>query len=484
MSESAQAKILNISLNKSVHTNPVVANKITQKCSVRASPGGYLSALFLLTFFAGFLNYVGFAWIGLIIAISAWLIVPALMWFDQIEFDGKSLIRKGVIASLVQVFHAAPYRLKIADIEHVETQSVWTLKNGGRVYYRYHTEILGNGMRFSFASGGKSYRQMVRSLFSVVSEDKLDARSIELRDFLVEPKDLERKIKLLKLPSSDILDHTLPKLRRSNLGRRDDRQKLYQVEETAEVSNSKGVELRQVANELRIAGNLSQAMEAFRRALLWQPENAWLLYEFARGLLSYSSAAKNTAWSRRAGAALRLSAQRGKDDAALLTRIGESYFQTSDFVAAAKVFRQTLAIRAENFRAECGLGEVGLQDGKIAHVVHHFQAAVRSASDSATERWAKAEAEYFSLLNDNFDYMETEVSRINWLSSVSRGRRVCLRLIFAGLPIILIGTLANENVAALGWALTAATALGWMLLAIAEKFLNSRSNPAEVAEDE
>ncbi|MEP6923079.1 MAG: hypothetical protein ABI954_01330 [Pyrinomonadaceae bacterium] len=483
MREAIPVKISNVILDQGLATDRTVANKIIGKCSVRVSPSGYFSALFLLTFTAGFLNHLGFVWSGLIAASVAWAIIPMLFWFDRVEFDGKNLTRKGAMALVRGVFNSTPHRLKIADIEHVETQSLWSLKNGGRVYYRYQSEVSGGGMTFSFASGGKSYRQMVKTLFSLVPEEKLDARSIELRDFLVEPKELERKIKKLKLPSSDILDSTLPKLKRSTF-RRDSLKILYQIEETAEVSSYKAVELRQAANELRVAGNLSQAIEAFRRALLWQPENAWLLYEFARGLFSYANAAKNAAWSRRAAAALRLAAKRGKQDAALLTRIGESYFQSGNFDLAAKVFRQTLQIQEENFRAECGLGEIGLQDGKIAHVVYHFQAAVRSAGDSATRRWAQTEAEYFSLLNDNLDYMETEVSRISWLGSVSRGKRICLRLTFINLPVILAGTFADETIAALGWAMTAATASAWAFLTFAESFLDSRSNPSDVLEDE
>lgn len=479
------AKILNVSLDKNVVTNSVAANKITEKCCVRVSPNNYFSGLFLFTLAAGFTNYLGFELLSFVLATAAWTIIPTLLWFDRVEFDGKSLTRKGALAALGKLFKSSPRRLKIGDIEHIETQCGLTLKSGGRVYYRYQSEIFGGGTRFSFASGGKSYRQMVRLLFAVVPEEKLDVRSIELRDFLVEPKEIERKIKELKLPSSDILDSTLPKLRRTKLLRRDSsRQNLYQTGEAAEVSSHKAIELRRAANELRVAGNLSQAIEAFRRALLWQPENAWLLYEFARGLLSYAHAAKNADWSRRAEAALRLAATRGKTDATLLTRIGESYFQVNNFEAAARAFRQTLELRREDFRAECGLGEIGLQDGKIAHVVHHFQAAVRSANDAATRRWAKTEAEYFSLLNDNFNYMETEVARINWLGSASQGRRVCLHLTFAGIAIILLGTLADENIATAGWAITATTSFGWLLLTLIEKLLEARSVPSEVLEDE
>ncbi len=483
MRKAAPIKISGVAADNGISINPVAADKTSGKCSVRVSPEGYLSALLFLTITACFLTYLGFIWSSAIVAIAGWTVIPLLLWFDCVEFDGKNLTRKGPIAVVARFLNAKPQRLKITDIQLVETQSSWTLKTGGRVFYRYRSEISGSEMLFSFASGGKGYRQMIKTLFAVIPEDKLDARSVELRDFLVDPKNLKQKIKELKLPSTDLLEGALPKIKRSKAPR-DNRQNLYQIEENAEISSYKSVELRQAANELRVAGNFSQAIEAYRRALLWQPENAWLLFEFSRGLLSYANAAKNVGWRRRALAALRLAARRGKSDANLLARIGESYLQAGDFVSAARTFRQTLDVFPENFRAECGLGEIGLQEGKIAHVVHHFQAAARFARDAATKRWAQAEAEYFSLLNSNFKYMETEFSRISWLDSVTSGKRICLRLTFTGLPVILVGTFASETLAALGWAITAVTGAVWAILALAEKFLDSRANPTQILEED
>lgn len=481
MREVAPVKISNIAAENGGLANTVAEQK-TVKCRVRVSPGGYFGALFFLSFAAGFLNYLSFHWSGLILLVSAWTILPAMLWFDRIEFDGKSLSRKGFVAFLRRIFNSTPRRLKIAEIERIETHSLWTLSSGGRIYYRYSTEISGNEMSFIFASGGKNYRQMIRQLFPLVAEEKLDARSLELRDFLAEPDELERKIEELKLPSADILDSTLPKLKKANL-RREERQNIYQIEENAENSNNKAAELRQAANELRIAGNLSQSIEAFRRALLWQPENPGLLYEFADALYAYANAVKNSNWARRAIAALRLAAKRGAQDAALLTRIGESYFYAGNLERAARTFRRALELKTENFRAECGLAEIGLQDGKIAHVVHHYQSAMRAAEDAAAKRWAQGEAEYFSLLNNDVEYMEAEISRIGWLNSATRAKRACLRLTIIGLLAILGGTLFNKQVAAFGWAISAATTMAWAFLTLVEKFLSGRF-PRDEEEDE
>jgi tetratricopeptide (TPR) repeat protein len=452
------------------------AQRAAEKCSVRAAANTYVAALFFLGFLVGFVNFLGFPVTALILLVAVWIFLPLLFWFDRVEFDGKVLVRRGAAAFIYKLLNA-PARLKIADIEQIETHSVWTVQSGGRVYYRYNTVVAGGDTGFVIASGGKNYRQMVRRLFAVVPEEKLDARSIELRDFLAEPNALEQKIADLKLPSSEVLDETLPRLRRARK-RREAATKIVLPAEESEATN-KFLELRQAANELRVAGNLSQSLEAFRRALLIQPENGWLIYEFARALHAYAAAARNTDWLRRAAAALRLAARKSARDAQLLARIGESYLQIGSSAESSKMFRRSLELETENFRAECGLAEIGLQDGKIAHVVHHFQSAVAAAKDAATERWAQAEAEYFSLLNADADYLETEIARINWLNNANYGRRICLRLTLVGLPMALVGTFLSQQLTALGWAISAVAVAGWAILSVVERILDARFPPSE-----
>lgn len=448
------------------------ANEIFRKCRVRVSPGSYVNSLFFLTFIAGLLAHLQLDLMSVLLLAAAWTIIPVLLWFDRIEFDGKSLRRTGAAARLLRLAgHSA--RLKITDIETVETNSLRALRSGGQVYYRYRCEIYGDGQSFVFATGGKAFRQMIKQLFPLIQPEKLDQRSGELRDFLVEPDYLKSKIKNLKLPSSDVVENVLPKLRRAK--RRTAQQiSLDAIAETDADAAQQSRELQQIANELRIAGNLAQAVEAFRRALVKQPKNPCLLRDFARGLHSYAGATRSKTLLRRSIAALRLAARRAGTDAVLLAKIGENYLNIGNFKAAAKAFRQALEFDPESFRAECGLAEIGLQDGKVAHVVHHYQAAARAASDVAAKRWARGEAEYFALLNQNADYMETEVARINWASSAARARQICWRLAFAGLVCILAGSFVSESLIAIGWAISAATLLIWAISGAAETILAER----------
>ncbi|MDQ4123452.1 MAG: hypothetical protein M3209_18610 [Acidobacteriota bacterium] len=440
---------------------------------VRVSPGAYFAAVFFFSLLAGFLSYFELNTLSLVLLTASWLVFPLLAWFDRVTFDGETLRRTGILPRFVSRIFGQQLKLKISDVEQVETQAVRALQTGGRVFYRYRTEVRGDGLIFAFASGGKSFRRMVRRLFPLVLEDKLDARSLELRDFLTDPKETETRVEALQIPSSETAENALKIVRKNDRMRRIKRD-LWQRENRQTEAVSQVRQLRQVANELRLSGNLAQSLEAFRRALFVRPNDGWLLLEFARALHSYASASRQAKLMRRAFAALRLAAHISSDNAKLLARIGESYFQFGETKQAEKTFRRVLELDAENFRAYCGLAETALNEGKLAHVVHHYQAAARTAHDEAGKTWARNEADYFSLLNNDEDYMEAEFTRISWLHNAEYGSRVCLRMTILGLGIVLFGVLFDDAITQLGLAIAAGTAFFWLILSLAGKLLQSR----------
>ncbi|HYP50672.1 MAG TPA: tetratricopeptide repeat protein, partial [Pyrinomonadaceae bacterium] len=332
------------------------AARLSQIEQVRVSPGGYFAALFLFSLLAGFLSYFELNVVSLILIGAAWLVFPILAWFDRITFDGEALRRTGILPRLSGKIFSQPQKLKISDIEQIETQAVRALQSGGRVFYRYRTEVRGAGLIFDFASGGKSFRRMVRRLFPLILEDKLDARSLELRDFLTDPKETGTRAEALQLPSTETAENALKTVRKHDRMRRLKRD-LWQHEDRQAEAANQALQLRQVANELRLSGNLAQSLEAFRRALFVKPNDGWLLLEFARALHSYASASRQAKLMRRAFAALRLAALVSSGNAKLLARIGESYFQFGETKRAEKAFRRALELDAENFRAYCGLAE-------------------------------------------------------------------------------------------------------------------------------
>jgi tetratricopeptide (TPR) repeat protein len=232
--------------------------------------------------------------------------------------------------------------------------------------------------------------------------------------------------------------------------------------------------LRQVANDLRVAGCLRQSAEAFRRALLIFPGDAWLIYEFARLLKSQASARSDARMLARACAALRLAAMRGVTDSRLLQRVGESFLEYGEPRRAARVFRLALEIDEHDYRAQLGLAEVALSEGKLAHVIHHYNEAVRVAPDKAGARLARREADYYARLNDDEDYLAAELRRMNWLEGAGRVQRLTARLSFAALLIAVIGSSVDQAIAGLGWAFASSAIIGWSGSLVIRKLLAAR----------
>src|SRR5205807_7896157 len=160
-------------------------------------------------------------------------------------------------------------------------------------------------------------------------------------------------------------------------------------------------------------GHLSRALEAFRRALLFRPADPHLLFEFARCLQSFAGTRHDKGLERKALAVMRLAERRAENDGDLLARLGEAYFQIGEWRRAGIVFQTALDRVGESFRTARGLAEIALREGKIAHVIHHFSTANRLAKTPALRRWTKGEADYFSRLNSDDEYMEMEVGRVN-----------------------------------------------------------------------
>ncbi len=437
--------------------------------SIRVLPNSYFIALFLTTFFSGFLIYLEQDLAGMLLFGASWLIFPFLAWTDRITFDGKRLTRTGFLPRFWASLNNSKYRLKIADIEQVETQALRALKRGGNVFYRYRTSVNGKDLKFAFASGGEEYRQMIYKLFALLSENTLDNRSIELRDYLREPKETLMKAEFAKIPSVDVLEVSLNELKVADKNLRAKNKQLSDEE------LEKADYLHRLANELRLSGYLLQSLEAFRRALFLNPKDAWLIFDFARCLHSFAGAERDKKLGRKAFAALRLAEKRGQDDGEMLERLGESYFQYGDWRRAEKVFQKALEAVETSFRSVRGLAEIALREGKIAHVIHHFATANRLAETPALRRWTQGETDYFSRLNADDDYMEMEVSRVNLLEGLERSKKTSLHVAMLGFPAIILGvTLENNLITNIGWAISCIALVVWMGVILGQNLLSSR----------
>jgi len=439
---------------------------------IRVLLNSYFIALFLATFVSALLVYLGKDLTGAIFFGCCWIAFPLFAWSDRIIFDGKRLIRTGVLPQVWAKLNNSKSRLKISDIEQIETQSLRALKRGGNVFYRYRTSVSGKGVRLAFASGGEDYRRMIHKILPLVPENALDNRSIELRDYLTDPKEILMKAEFAKIPSAEVLENPQKKLKKAG---KKLQQKHWEKGETGNQEMEKSDYLHRLANALRLSGYLLQALAAFRRALFLNPKDARLIFDFARCLHSFAGAERDEKLTRKAFAALRLAEKRAAGDGAILSRLGESYFQYGDWRRAQTVFQKAVGVMDENFRSVRGLAEIALREGKIAHVIHHFSTANRLAESPALRRWTQNESDYFSRLNSDEDYMEMEISRVNLLEGLERSKKTCLQIALLSFPAIIIGiTLEETLMANVGWSISSIALLIWLGIIVSQNIFSSR----------
>jgi len=433
------------------------------------SPGGYFAVAATFTFLALICLRTHRDLLALIIVAATWTIIPILVLTDRLNFDGAFLSRSGLGGLAHRMFRGSPASIAVADVERVEVTSLRTLRRGGNVRYRYRVEIVSRDAALSFASG-RQFLRMIKALLPSLPEHKLDARACELRDHLGDLKAIRAEAERLGIAPSAVLENA-----REAAEKRIERHRRDGRTEALDEDLDRAAALRRVANDLRTAGRLQQSAEAFRRALLIEPRNAWMIYEYARLLKSQASAFSDARLLGRACAALTLAARRGPQDARLLERIGESFLEYCDPPRAAKIFRRALEGDENSYRAQLGLAEVALSDGKLAHVIHHYNDAVRIAPDKAASRLARREADYYSRLNNDEDYLAAELRRMNWLEGAGRVQRLTARVSFAALLIALLGSSVDPTIAGLGWALASSSIIGWSGSLIIRRFLATRS---------
>jgi len=450
------------------------SNKLAHPKSVRALPGGYLAALVVASFCAALTTYMGYAEYGLAAALIAWTLIPALWFSDRIVFDGRRVRRTGLFPRMLARAAGLRDRIKLSDIEQVETSVFPGIKRGRNIYYTYRTSVSGKGVRFVFSSGHSGYLGVVKSLFPRLAEDILDNPSIDLRDYLVGKDELRRRTRQSEIPSPDVLSESF---REIHVRSKSENEPTGDQEEKANY-------LRRLANELRLSGRLLQALEAFRRAAVLRPGDARLLFEFAECLRLVAGSESDTKLERRALAMMRLAERHAENDRDLLARIGECYFQIGEWRRAAIVFKRTSDAFGETYRTVRGMAELALREGKLAHVIHNFGSAHKLAETNSLKRWTQTEIDYFTHLNSDEEYMELEISRVNLLDTLARTRRAALRMSIIGWGTIALGiSLDDSLVANLGWTVSGVSLLVWIVMIVMIKMLSPRI-PFEMLETE
>lgn len=433
---------------------------------VHALPGGYLAALVVGIFFSGLAAYLGYLTLAAVLFVLTTTAIPILWYTDRFVFDGRRIARTGFVPRMIARAFGVRDRLKVNDIEQVETSIYPGVKRGHNILYTYRTVVSGKAVRFVFSSGHSGYRSVIRSLLPLLSEDVLDVNSLDLRDYLVDRTELAKRAKEMDIPSSDILDDSFRKIGlqgRATDGNDD--------EDADERSNR----LRRLGNELRVSGRLLSALEAFRRAAVLRPRDARLLFDFAACIRSVAGSESDPKLEHRALAMMRLAERHAAGDPALLARIGETYFQIGEWRRAAVVFKRAAEHFDESFRIVRGLAELALRDGRLAHVVHNFSVAYRLASTTALRRWTRAEAEYFEHLSNDDEYMDLEISRVNLIDTLERVKRSGLKIAPIGFAAIAFGWLLEDYfIANIGWVLSGVCLAIWVGMILMIRLLSPR----------
>jgi tetratricopeptide (TPR) repeat protein len=354
------------------------------------------------------------------------MLVPVVIAaaFDRIEFDGAAIRHRGPLAFVLAKLFRIRRELSIVDIETITTEMTSLSLAAGDSRLSYHTRISGAGVEIVVRSYRSSYVPFIKALLRAAGPDKLDTRSFDLFEYFETGAVLK---------GSPVLKN--------------------------EIAAMPAPILRRIANSLRLAGRLAQASSYFRIAYEKEPRDPRLLYEMSRFFRS-SAQAEDTRLLQRSDACLRLASRLAGQQADLLERIGEAFFERLDYKRAADCFRRALVLDPARFRANVGLAEIALRDGKLAHVAHFYNAASAS-SDAALSRLAGREARYYERLMSDDEFLESELSRIRAVNQIRWARRGAALTFFGAWFVAgLVGRLYSF-VEDFGWAVMATSGLLW-----------------------
>ena len=356
---------------------------------------------------------------------------------DRVEFDGRRLIHRGPLAYLLAKLFRVRRELTVNEIETIATESTTFNVAAGDSRMTYRTRISGPGVEVLVRSHRAAYVPFIKQLFRAAGPRKLDPRSFELFEYLESSAAVK---------GSPILKD--------------------------EIRNLPVSRLRRIANALKIAGRLSQASSYFRMAYEKEPRNPALLYEMSR-FFRTSAHAEDAKLMQRSDACLRLAARLAGSQADLLERIGEAFFERLDYKRATDCFRRALDMDPTRFRANIGLAEIALRDGKLAHVAHYYHAAAAN-DDAAIARLAQREAEYYERLMGDDDFLEAELRRIRVTNQLRWARRLSALVFVLAWLVAGVAGRFYSFVEEFGWALMATSGLLWCATVLTMRWFRRR----------
>jgi tetratricopeptide (TPR) repeat protein len=394
-------------------------------------------------------------------------------WGDRLVLDGQCLKHRGLKALFQAFALGRQTKLAMEEIEIISTIVTHAGRDGTLVY---RTTICGAGLRWVISSRQFDYARFVQSLFSAVSPNILDPRSRELLNYWPERDQLSWWQSATLSPTL----MTPPRL------------------------------WRRLANNFALAGQFETAARYFRLAYRQDPRNAQLCYEMGRFLRLRAAMEKQPRennqpraarragrsrgrtpsaigfcrrpaafCSRQAEACLRLAGRLAREDAALLERIGETFFESHQDRLALRYFERALQVDPHRLRASIGVAEVALRSGQAARVVHYYQAAARVAvaqGDDSLARLAERQAGYYERLRADDRFLDAEMMRLDLLNQLKWARRGAMSAFFAAWLIHLTCSQFALSALEISREISATSAIIWLITITISYFFSQRRN--------
>jgi tetratricopeptide (TPR) repeat protein len=431
-------------------------NRASRQVSIRPSqPRFWLAAAGLLllgALAAGNLYHRG---VWLFATVFAALLIGFIC--DAVVFDGEKLKRRGPGAWLYGLLTGIRQEI---TLDQLETISSYVEKRGRRGTLLYRTVICGAGVRWEISSSQPEYHSFIKTFFRSVSPNKLDPRSHHLLAYWRESR--------------------LPELiRKSRPG---------------SVKGTPPEKWREMANQFALDGDFETAARYFRLAYRREPGNAALLYEMGRFLqlraMLESSPTEfrrrtprglslQASCARRADACLRLAARLERRNAALLERIGESYFEIHRDQLAERYFARALRIEERRLRSSIGLAEIAFRAGRLANVIHFYRVTARLVeheTDQSLVALAERRAAYYERLQRDDSFLDAEMSRLNLLDHLKWARRGALFTFLVSWFFHLAFHQAADSLQTLSREISATAAIVWLSTIAASYLFSQRRN--------
>ncbi|MER3631696.1 MAG: hypothetical protein C4325_05625, partial [Blastocatellia bacterium] len=154
--------------------------------AVRVAGFNYLAGLFTGSFVAAFLLYLEFPGASAAVLLVSLTLIPFFAITDRIEFDGRRLIRTGLLPRIWALWTGRRYRIKLIEIERVSTEVLNAIRRGSNLRYTYRTAFFGKQREFAILSSRPDYIPLLRAILPKLDQNLLDHRTLDLMENLVD----------------------------------------------------------------------------------------------------------------------------------------------------------------------------------------------------------------------------------------------------------------------------------------------------------